>query len=157
MTLLILDVDGVLTDGTKTYDVTGKVISKRFCDTDFTYIKLIKEKPFWNVIWLSGDRRVNAGIAHDRQIPFFYSPSKTHNKEDFLPFLLKRYMTDKENTYFIGDGYYDVGLLQALPFENRYCPSTAEHIVKDVVPRDNVLRAAGTGIVEDFYYDKFDS
>ena len=37
--LLILDVDGVLTTGLKTYDINGKVVSKTFGDRDFTAIK----------------------------------------------------------------------------------------------------------------------
>ena len=42
--LLILDVDGVLTTGCKTYDLEGNVISKEFNDKDFTAIKRFKEK-----------------------------------------------------------------------------------------------------------------
>ena len=37
--LLILDVDGVLTTGLKTYGIDGQVISKTFGDRDFTAIK----------------------------------------------------------------------------------------------------------------------
>ena len=37
--LLILDVDGVLTDGTKTYTVDHVPVSKRFMCKDFTAIK----------------------------------------------------------------------------------------------------------------------
>ena len=44
--LLILDVDGVLTDGKKYYDNTGKVLLKTFCDRDFTAIKKIKAVTF---------------------------------------------------------------------------------------------------------------
>ena len=40
--LAILDVDGVLTDGKKTYDNTGLCIYKTFCDKDFTAIKKLK-------------------------------------------------------------------------------------------------------------------
>jgi len=37
--LLILDVDGVLTDGTKVYDIDHNVLSKRYMCKDFTAIK----------------------------------------------------------------------------------------------------------------------
>ena len=37
--LVILDVDGVMTDGTKYYDRDGKVVLKVFCDKDWTAIK----------------------------------------------------------------------------------------------------------------------
>ncbi len=46
--LLILDVDGVMTDGTKTYGIRGEVLSKRFCDHDFTAIKKFKDDG-WDV------------------------------------------------------------------------------------------------------------
>ena len=37
--LLILDVDGVMTNGTKYYDREGTVKLKTFCDKDWTAIK----------------------------------------------------------------------------------------------------------------------
>ena len=37
--LLILDVDGVLTDGKKYYNRDGDVVMKTFCDKDWTAIK----------------------------------------------------------------------------------------------------------------------
>ena len=37
--LLILDVDGVLTDGKKVYGKEGTGLYKTFCDKDFTAIK----------------------------------------------------------------------------------------------------------------------
>ncbi len=42
--LLVLDIDGVLTDGTKVYGVDGEVIGKRYKDLDFTAIKQLKKK-----------------------------------------------------------------------------------------------------------------
>ena len=44
--LLILDVDGVLTDGTKVYDKNHDVLSKRFMCKDFSAIKKIHSS--WN-------------------------------------------------------------------------------------------------------------
>ena len=55
--LLILDVDGVLTDGRKYYDVSGKGVLKTFCDRDFTAIKKFKANG-WDVVFLSGDPNV---------------------------------------------------------------------------------------------------
>ena len=52
--LLILDVDGVLTDGKKYYDNTGLAKYKTFCDKDFSAIKKFKSAGV-EVIFLSGE------------------------------------------------------------------------------------------------------
>ena len=68
--LLILDVDGVLTTGLKTYDINGSVISKTFGDRDFTAIKQFICAGI-ETIFLSGDKQVNSEVAKNRGIPFF--------------------------------------------------------------------------------------
>ena len=39
---IILDIDGVMTDGTKTYGQDGEVLSKRYADQDFTATSRIR-------------------------------------------------------------------------------------------------------------------
>ena len=72
--LLILDIDGVLTDGTKIYDKKHTVISKLFQDKDFTAIKRFKASGV-NVITISGDIW-NQGMAKKRNLDFYHSRSK---------------------------------------------------------------------------------
>ena len=62
--LLILDVDGVLTDGKKYYDSKGKVVMKTFCDKDWTAIKRFKALGV-QVVFLTGDP-FNTKIASQR-------------------------------------------------------------------------------------------
>ena len=69
--LLIIDIDGVLTDGCKTYDLLGNVISKNFNDKDFTAIKRFKNN--LNVCFLTADDRVNRNIASSRKVDFYYT------------------------------------------------------------------------------------
>ena len=64
--LLILDVDGVLTDGKKYYNRDGDVIMKTFCDKDWTAIKRFKALGI-QVLFLSGDP-FNDKIAKNRNI-----------------------------------------------------------------------------------------
>ena len=64
--LLILDVDGVLTDGKKYYNRDGKVEMKTFCDKDWTAIKRFRALGI-NVIFLTGDP-FNENIAYHRNI-----------------------------------------------------------------------------------------
>ena len=73
--LVLLDIDGVLTDGTKIYDQQHNVIAKKYCDLDFTAIKRMK-KAGVNVCFLSGDRNINEGMAEKRGIDFWYSREK---------------------------------------------------------------------------------
>ncbi len=69
--LLILDVDGVLTDGNKIYDINHTTVYKKFNDRDFTAIKRFKAGGI-NVIFVSGDN-FNEGMAKKRNIDFYCS------------------------------------------------------------------------------------
>ena len=42
--LVILDVDGVMTDGRKYYGVDGMPFAKTYCDKDFTAIKRLRSR-----------------------------------------------------------------------------------------------------------------
>ena len=64
--LLVLDIDGILTNGKKTYDKYGNIISKSFCDKDWTAIKRFKSLGV-EVMFLSGDP-FNEGVANKRNI-----------------------------------------------------------------------------------------
>ena len=55
--LVLLDVDGVLTDGRKGYALDGSVAYKQFCDRDFTAIKRFQEAGIL-VALISGDKRI---------------------------------------------------------------------------------------------------
>ena len=44
--LIILDVDGVMTDGKKYYDRDGNVMMKNFCDKDWTAVKRFQRLGF---------------------------------------------------------------------------------------------------------------
>ena len=66
--LLILDVDGIMTDGVKYYDKEGVVKLKTFCDKDWTAIKRFKSIGI-QVLFLTGDP-FNEAIAKNRNIDF---------------------------------------------------------------------------------------
>ena len=67
--LLILDVDGILTDGKKYYNNKGDVVMKTFCDKDWTAIKRFKALGT-NVVFLTGDP-FNKAIAKNRNIDVY--------------------------------------------------------------------------------------
>ena len=96
--LLILDIDGVMTDGTKLYGLDGLTMGKRYCDRDFTSIKQFKAAGV-QVCFLSGDDKVNEQMAKNRKTDFYYSRGR--EKTDYLSEFEKTYNSFvKSNTPF---------------------------------------------------------
>lgn len=108
--LLIVDIDGVMTDGTKMYDREGKVFGKKYCDLDFTAIKRFKAAGI-NVCFLSGDEVVNRAMAETRKVDFFHN-RPGEDKVYFIP-VLKQWYKTKEIAY-VGDDYYDIAIMKAI-------------------------------------------
>lgn len=147
--LLILDVDGVLTTGLKTYDIYGKVISKTFGDRDFTAIKQFICAGI-DVIFLSGDQQVNQKVAESRKIPFFYSrrDSGQLSKAECAKEILKDYKLTSENTIFMGDDLFDVEMRDYCGF--MACPKGSHYLMKNNC--DVVLETkSGEGCVQELF------
>ena len=125
--LLILDVDGVLTDGTKVYDSHHNVLSKRFSCKDFTAIKRFIAAGV-RVVMLSGDI-FNKAMADKRNIDFYCS----RNKDLSL------------------DKYFDLSIFEKLNLS--FCPNDAPQLIKDSAT--TVLDAKGGGGVVVELYDLF--
>lgn len=147
--LLILDVDGVLTTGLKTYDTNGDVVSKTFGDRDFTAIKQFICSGI-EVIFLSGDKQVNSEVAKKRHIPFFYSRRISGNlsKSECAKEILKKYNLGKENTIFVGDDLFDAEMRDFCKF--MACPSNSHYLLKEL--SDLILNtSSGEGCVQELY------
>jgi 3-deoxy-D-manno-octulosonate 8-phosphate phosphatase (KDO 8-P phosphatase) len=99
--VLVLDVDGVLTDGQFHYTKDGKV-EKIFGPDDSDAIQLIK--PYMEVIAVSGDKRgypiTQKRVEEDMGIPL-------HQVSTFerVNWLSERY--DLDEVIYIGDGIFD--------------------------------------------------
>lgn len=128
MKLLILDVDGVMTDGTKTYGPNGEVLSKRFCDHDWTAIKMFKKHGV-TVCFLSADKVVNEAVAKDREVDFHYSRDDdgTIDKVKWLKIICEKYGIDTADTVYVGDDLFDLPIMRAVMAGGgeAYCPSNA--------------------------------
>lgn len=153
MKLLILDVDGVMTDGTKVYDNTGEAVFKRFCDHDFTAIQRFKEIGV-HTCFLTADRAVNEQVALNRHIDFFYSrrPDGGIDKPAFIPILSNRYNVPVCNMMYIGDDYFDLSIIEAIKSGGglTFCPINAITDVQDEV--DYVIdKCGGYGVVASLY------
>ena len=134
--LIILDVDGVLTDGTKIYDINGNTIAKRFCDQDFSAIKKFVDNNCI-VCWLSADKDVNESIAKNRDIPFWYSrlPDGSIDKVGWLYFLIRHYAVSITDVIYVGDDLFDIPIINEINVHGgfTYCPQNAVKGVREVV------------------------
>ena len=124
--LLVLDVDGVLTDGKKYYGLDGMPFAKTFCDKDFTAIKRAKAAGV-SVCFLSGDNKVNEAVAKNRNIPFYYS--RGVDKSEFLGTFADRFEVSPEQIAYIGDDLFDIGIMKKVGF--KYCTNDAPRRVKE--------------------------
>ena len=145
---LVIDVDGVMTDGTKSYNTNGKIIAKKFNDRDFTAIKLFKMKNI-NVCFLSADKNVNFKVAKKRKIDFFYARNKNFDidKSFFLKKIVKYYNSKK--VIFVGDDIFDIPACDECDIS--CCTSDANPLLKRKV--NFVLNSkGGKGAIQELYY-----
>lgn len=141
--LLIIDIDGVLTDGTKMCDRDGKVFGKQYCDLDFTAIKRFIASGI-NVCFLSGDQTVNKMMAGTRKITFFHNQPGI-DKVDMLDQIKQKYQAKK--IAYVGDDYYDLAIMNMSDLS--FCPNTSPNIIK----RNAIVidRPAGHGVLAGLY------
>jgi len=128
--LIVLDVDGVMTDGRKYYDKEGRVRYKKFCDKDWTAIKRFKALGL-PVVFLTGDA-FNVDVAMRRNIDVYVNRSDTHHtdKIHMLPNLCDEYSVEPINIVYVGDDIFDVRLLAAVGYA--FCPSDSPSCVKAI-------------------------
>ena len=114
--LLILDVDGVLTDGYLYYDYQGNQI-KRFSVKDGLGIRYL-QKAGLNICIVSGGKEdVIKNRAKDLNIKYIYCCVK--NKKEKVEILRDKFKVKKDNILYVGDDLNDltvrksVGLLIA--------------------------------------------
>tara|TARA_R100001086_G_scaffold225206_1_gene143405 strand:- start:481 stop:1008 length:528 start_codon:yes stop_codon:yes gene_type:complete len=136
--LVILDIDGVMTDGKKYYDHDGLPFAKTYCDKDFTAIKRLKGSNV-HVCFLSGDNVINEAMAKNRNIDFYYARGK--DKAEFVEQFTKIYNTTLDSMLYIGDDLFDASIMKLVG--HAYCPSDASRDIKDICGSLNVLNNKG--------------
>ena len=132
--LLILDVDGVFTDGRKLYSEDGLGRMKSFCDKDFTAIKRLKGAGV-KVCILSGDDFIHMAMAENRNIDFYSARGK--DKADFIPGFVKTYGANPDEMVYIGDDLFDKSVMEAVG--HAFCPADSCADIRDVCGSDNTL------------------
>lgn len=131
--LVITDVDGVLTDGCFFYDSHGKQY-KKFGPHDADGVKFFRKMGV-EVIAISADKRgfpITSKRLADMGVELFLVSEK-----DRLSFVEKKLR--KERVAFVGDGYFDIPSLKAAAVG--YAPSSALKVVQDNA--DCVLPVSG--------------
>lgn len=143
--LLILDIDGVMTDGTKLYGLDGLTMGKRYCDRDFTAIKQFKASGV-QVCFLSGDDKVNKAMAKNRKTDFYYSRGR--EKTDYLLEFEETYGCSIDEMAYVGDDIFDVPIMETVGYS--YCPSDVPQVVKD---SSNLVlsRKCGDNVIAELY------
>tara|TARA_R110001606_G_scaffold347789_1_gene497183 strand:- start:104 stop:649 length:546 start_codon:yes stop_codon:yes gene_type:complete len=146
--LLILDVDGVLTDGTKVYDIDHNVLSKRYMCKDFTAIKRFIAAGI-KVVMLSGDN-FNRQMAEKRNLDFYCSRNEdlSLDKSRYLEVFSKNYNIDVNKMAFVGDDYFDLSIIKEC--STTFCPSDSPSIIKE--NSFHVLKSkGGEGVLIELY------
>ena len=127
--LLIVDVDGIMTDGIKYYNREGDVKLKTFCDKDWTAIKRFRAIGV-HVVFLTGDG-YNVSILENRNLHVVTNRGKGFHsdKANYLEDILEEYECSAEDTAFIGDDLFDIGIMRKVEYP--YCVKNSPQIVKD--------------------------
>jgi len=136
--LIILDIDGVMTDGSKMYGTDGKVIAKKYNDKDFTAIKRFRAAKI-PVCFLSGDNRINKKMAKNRNIDFYYSRGK--DKASFVKDFQSKYGASPQQMLYVGDDLFDLSILRTVGYS--FCPNDAISAVKETCGHRGVIPCEG--------------
>jgi len=107
--LLLLDVDGVLTDGRIIYDSQGKDL-KFFDVYDGLGVYLLKKANIPTVLVTARGSRTLKWRAKDMQAEAIFE--NVSPKTSILNKLLKRFKVSLEEVCFVGDDLVDLGLMQ---------------------------------------------
>lgn len=126
--VLILDVDGVLTDGKIIYSSFGHDI-KEFDVKDGFGITLLHRAGIRSVILSARSSRTIRKRAKDMHVDSIYE--NAHVKLDAYNKILKRYKLSCEETAFIGDDLVDLPVLSRVGFSA--CTACAVRHLKDKV------------------------
>lgn len=128
----IIDVDGVLTDGSFIYDKSGKIY-KKFGPHDNDGLKIIRD--YFDIFLISADSKgfnISKKRADDMKLKIFYVPeNKRYKFFENIGF---------KNCIFMGDGHYDAEILK-----NTYYAISPKNALKLCKKYSNYVTAATGG------------
>lgn len=111
--ILLLDVDGVLTDGRIIYDSSGR--DMKFFDVhDGLGVYLLKKAGIPSILITAKSSEAISPRAKDMQVAAVYAGISP--KSSLLPKILKKYKAGPEDVCFVGDDLVDLCLLKRVGF-----------------------------------------
>lgn len=127
--LILLDIDGVLTNGKKYYSRDAVVQLKSFCDKDWTAIKRFQALGV-NIIFISGDP-FNEAIAKNRNLEIIINRQDGGHKDKslYLEEICTRHGVSAKEVAFVGDDIFDLELMLKVGYQ--FCPSDAPRVVRE--------------------------
>ena len=141
--LVILDIDGILTDGKKYYGLDGIPFAKTYCDKDFTAIKRLRGAGI-SVCFLSGDERVNKEMAKNRNIDFY--SARGLDKAVFIKDFETTYNTTPDKMLYLGDDLFDLSIMKSVGYA--FCPVDSPNKIKKSCGKKNIIdRRGGENVV----------
>jgi len=111
--VMLLDVDGVLTDGRIVYDSKGRDL-KFFDVLDGLGVYLLKKSGIPTVLITAKNSRTIKHRAKDMKVDAVFSDVSP--KTSVLEKILAKYKVDKDELCFIGDDLVDLGLMKQVGF-----------------------------------------
>jgi len=139
--LIVLDVDGTLTDGKIYYSNSGEEI-KAFNIKDGLMIKS------WNLLGKKSaiitGRTSKIVEQRAKELDITVVKQGIHNKKEELDKILKEFKLSYANVAFIGDDMNDYTLLKRVKYS--FCPFDANSIIQDLV-KYRLHKSGGEGCV----------
>ena len=111
--LLLLDVDGVLTDGRIVYDSEGRDL-KFFDVQDGLGLRLLREAGIKTVLITARSSKATERRARDLRIEDAYQNVETKTK--LLPEILEKHNVSEEEICYVGDDLVDLGMMRRVGF-----------------------------------------
>lgn len=141
--LLILDIDGTMTDGSIYIGENGESFKRFYC-RDGLAILFLKKAGILPVIITARESRIVLNRAKELGITEIYQNQK--QKEDLLPVLCRKYGIFREEIAYIGDDINDLKIMKQCGI--KLCPKDARPEIRAISDYVSVYKG-GSGAVRD--------
>ncbi len=110
---LVMDVDGVLTDGMLYYGANGELF-KAFCAQDGAGIVMLQKAGVKTAIITARKTEIVTARAQELKIPYVFQGQ--HDKKTCLTNLLQQLQIKAQNVAYVGDDVVDIPPMQMVGF-----------------------------------------
>ena len=118
VTVIVSEVDGIITEHLTPIDELGNTPFKLFYMKDFEAVNEIKKT--FKFVFISSDNSVSYNLFRSKNIPFYWAPK---DKKSAILSIRKKYNAKADNLLYIGNSYSDLGCIHLTPLSG--CPEDA--------------------------------